>query len=166
MWFQEYPGLSPDQSFTPLSPEQLGEQLAQRGFEPCAKSQALAWAGCRPGSEDGELVHAAAGRLLVKLKREEKILPSTVVREMLDEKVEEIEAGQGRKVYRKERLNLKDEIVQDCLPRAFSRSSAMYAYIDTRTNWVLSMPPAPPGPRNCSTCCANASAAFRYCCPR
>ncbi|MCB1695915.1 MAG: recombination-associated protein RdgC [Halioglobus sp.] len=137
MWFKNIRAYRLTSPFT-LSPEQLGEQLAQRGFEPCAKSQALALGWVPPlGSEDGELVHAAAGRLLVKLKREEKILPSTVVREMLDEKVEEIEAGQGRKVYRKERLNLKDEIVQDCLPRAFSRSSAMYAYIDTRTNWVF-----------------------------
>ncbi|MFV0276942.1 MAG: recombination-associated protein RdgC, partial [Parahaliea sp.] len=71
------------------------------------------------------------------LKREEKILPSSVVKEMLEEKIEAIENEQARKVYRKERLSLKDEIVQDCLPRAFSRSTAVYAYIDTRSSWVL-----------------------------
>jgi recombination associated protein RdgC len=75
--------------------------------------------------------------MLVKLKREEKLLPSTVVRELLDEKVAEIETAQARKVYRKERLNLKDEIIQDCLPRAFTRSASVYAYVDTRANWVF-----------------------------
>jgi len=89
------------------------------------------------GNEGGELVHAAAGRILLKLKREDKLLPSTVVREQLEEKVAAIELDQARKVYRKERLNLKDEIIQDCLPRAFSRSSSVHAYIDTRTNWVF-----------------------------
>ena len=89
------------------------------------------------GEDAEELVHAAAGRLLIKLKREEKLLPSTVVREQLDEKVALIESEQGRKVYRKERLTLKDEIVQDCLPRAFTRSSSIYAYIDTRARWIM-----------------------------
>ncbi len=137
MWFKNIRAYRLTSPFT-LSPEQLGEQLGQRGFEPCAKSQALSLGWVPPlGGEGGELVHAAAGRLLVKLKREEKLLPSTVVRELLEEKVSEIEEGQARKVYRKERLNLKDEIVQDCLPRAFSRSSSMFAYIDTRAKWVF-----------------------------
>ena len=83
------------------------------------------------------MAHAAGGRLLLKLKREEKLLPSTVVREQLEEKVAAIESDQGRKVYRKERLTLKDEIVQDCLPRAFSRSPHVFAYIDTRANWIF-----------------------------
>ena len=99
--------------------------MLQRGFLPCAKSQALSAGWVPPlGEESEELVHAAAGRMLLKLKREEKLLPSTVVRELLEEKVAAIESEQGRKVYRKERLSLKDEIVQDCLPRAFSRSTA------------------------------------------
>jgi recombination associated protein RdgC len=137
MWFKNIRAYRLTSPFT-LTPEQLAEQLAQRAFTPCAKSQALALGWVPPlGGEDGELVHAAAGRMLVKLKREEKLLPSTVVRELLDEKVAEIETGQARKVYRKERLNLKDEIIQDCLPRAFTRSASVYAYVDTRANWVF-----------------------------
>ena len=137
MWFKNIRAYRLTSPFT-LTPEQLAGQLAQRAFAPCAKSQALALGWVPPlGGEDGELVHAAAGRMLVKLKREEKLLPSTVVRELLDEKVAEIETGQARKVYRKERLNLKDEIIQDCLPRAFTRSASVYAYVDTRANWVF-----------------------------
>ena len=137
MWFKNIRAYRLTSPFT-ITPEQLAEQLAQRAFTPCAKSQALALGWVPPlGGEDGELVHAAAGRMLVKLKREEKLLPSTVVRELLDEKVAEIETGQARKVYRKERLNLKDEIIQDCLPRAFTRSASVYAYVDTRANWVF-----------------------------
>jgi recombination associated protein RdgC len=137
MWFKNIRAYRLTSPFT-LAPEQLAEQLAQRAFTPCAKSQALALGWVAPlGGEDGGLVHAAAGRMLVKLKREEKLLPSTVVRELLDEKVAEIETAQARKVYRKERLNLKDEIIQDCLPRAFTRSASVYAYVDTRANWVF-----------------------------
>ncbi|CAA0114541.1 Recombination-associated protein RdgC [Halioglobus japonicus] len=137
MWFKNIRAYRLTKPFD-LSPEALGEKLAPRSFVPCAKSQALAFGWVPPlGDESEELVHAAAGRILLKLKREEKLLPSTVVREQLEEKVAEIESAQGRKVYRKERLNLKDEIVQDCLPRAFSRSTNVYAYIDVKANWIF-----------------------------
>ncbi|MEZ5570717.1 MAG: recombination-associated protein RdgC [Halioglobus sp.] len=137
MWFKNIRAYRLTRPFD-LSPEQLAQKLVVRSFVPCAKSQAVSAGWVSPlGEESEELVHAAAGRLLLKLKREEKLLPSTVVREQLDEKIAAIEADQGRKVYRKERLNLKDEIVQDCLPRAFSRSTYMYAYIDVKANWIF-----------------------------
>jgi recombination associated protein RdgC len=137
MWFKNIRAYRLTKPFD-LSPEQLGKKLVGRSFTPCGKSQALSLGWVSPlGAESAELVHAAAGRLLLKMKREEKLLPSTVVREQLEEKVAAIEAAQGRKVYRKERLNLKDEIVQDCLPRAFSRSTHVHAYIDVKANWIF-----------------------------
>ena len=137
MWFKNLRAYRLTTPFD-LSPEQLGEQLAGRAFQPCAKSQALSLGWVPPlGEESGELVHAAGGRLLLKLKREEKLLPATVVREQLEEKIAEIESGQARKVYRKERLSLKDEIIQDCLPRAFTRSTGVHAYIDPAANWIF-----------------------------
>ena len=126
MWFKNIRAYRLTSPFE-LSAESLGEKLAQRAFEPCAKSQALSLGWVAPlGDESEQLAHSAGGRLLIKLKREEKLLPSTVVREQLEDKVALIESEQARKVYRKERLTLKDEIIQDCLPRAFSRSSAVF----------------------------------------
>ncbi len=137
MWFKNVRAYRLTQPFD-LSPEALGEQLEQRQFTPCTPSQALSMGWVPPvGDEEAALTHAADGRILLKLKREEKLLPATVVREQLEERVAVIEQEQARKVYRKERLNLKDEIVQDCLPRAFSRSASIYAYIDTRANWLF-----------------------------
>jgi len=137
MWFKNIRAYRLTKPFD-LSPEKLGKNLAGRGFVPCTRSQAVSVGWVPPlGGESEQLVHGAAGRLLLKMKREEKLLPSTVVREQLEEKVAAIEAAQGRKVYRKERLNLKDEIVQDCLPRAFSRSSYIHAYIDIKANWIF-----------------------------
>ncbi len=137
MWFKNIRAYRLTSPFD-LSPEQLEKLLAPRAFQPCAKSQALSlgWVPAL-GAETEALVHAVAGRLLLKLKREEKLLPSTVVKEQLEEKVALIEDEQARKVYRKERLTLKDEIIADCLPRAFTRSNATFAYIDTRAGWVF-----------------------------
>ncbi len=137
MWFKNVRAYRLTKPFD-LSPEALAQKLAPRSFVPCGKSQPASSGWVAPLGEESEmLVHAAAGRILLKLKREEKLLPSTVVREQLEEKVAAIEAEQGRKVYRKERLNLKDEIVQDCLPRAFTRSTHIHAYIDVKANWIF-----------------------------
>jgi len=137
MWFKNIRAYRLTSPFD-LSAEQLGEQLSARVFQPCAKSQALSLGWVTPlGGESEELVHAANGRFLLCLKREEKILPAAVVREQVEEKVAQVEADQGRKVYRRERLSMKDEIFQDCLPRAFSRSARIYAYLDTRANWFF-----------------------------
>lgn len=137
MWFKNIRAYRLTSPFA-LSAEQLEAKLAEREFQPCSATQplSLGWVPAL-GDSTTVLVHTVAGRMLLRLKREEKLLPSTVVRELLDEKVEAIEADQGRKVYRKERLTLKDEIIQDCLPRAFSRSTSVYAYIDTRANWIF-----------------------------
>ena len=137
MWFKNIRAYRLSSPFD-MAPEQLSQKLAQREFAPCAKSQALSMGWVPPlGEESEELAHAAGGRLLLKMRREEKLLPSSVVREQLDEKIAHIEAEQARKVYRKERLSLKDEIVQDCLPRAFTRSTPVHAYIDPRSNWIF-----------------------------
>jgi recombination associated protein RdgC len=137
MWFKNARAFRLPRPFD-LSPEQLGRKLAGRGFEPCASSQAISMGWVPPlGEDSGQLVHAAAGRLLLCMKREDKLLPAAVVRELLREKIAAIESERERKVYRRERLNLKDEIVQDCLPRAFTRSTRVFAYIDVRANWIF-----------------------------
>ncbi|MAT91560.1 MAG: recombination-associated protein RdgC [Halioglobus sp.] len=137
MWFKNIRAYRLTSPFT-VTAEQLTERLAARAFAPCAKSQALSMGWVPPLGEQSEaLAHAAGGRFLLKLRREEKLLPATVVREQLEEKVAAIEEEQARKVYRKERLSLKDEIVQDCLPRAFSRTTHIHAYIDPRGNWIF-----------------------------
>lgn len=121
-----------------LSAEQLEEKLVERGFRPCTPGQPLSL-GWVPALGEGteNLVHAAGGRFLLTLRREEKILPPSVVRDILKERIEGIEAQQGRKVYRKEKLTLKDEVIQDCLPRAFSRHSELRLIIDPDARWVF-----------------------------
>lgn len=121
-----------------LGAEALEAALAKRPFRPCTPTQALAL-GWTPalGEEARTLAHVAEGRFLLCLHREEKILPASVVRDLLKERVAAIEAQQARAVYRKEKLALKDEIVQDCLPRAFSRHTALRLLIDPAARWVF-----------------------------
>ena len=70
-----------------------------------------------------ELVFAADKTLGISLKREERVLPGAVIKTVLDEKIAKIEAEEARQVGRKERQELKEQIVDELLPRAFTRAS-------------------------------------------
>jgi recombination associated protein RdgC len=74
---------------------------------------------------------------MICLLFEEKILPATVIKQELNLKVKELENQRGRKLGQREKLNLKDEIIHTLLPRAFSKLSRVYGYIDIKNNWLV-----------------------------
>jgi recombination associated protein RdgC len=121
-----------------IDPQALEGQLATRRFRPCGplESTTLGWAP--PLGEQAEaLVHAANGCLLVCARRQERLLPSSVVAETLDERVAEIEDREARSVGRKERRQLRDQVLTEMLPQAFKRSRRVQAYLDMEVGWAL-----------------------------
>ena len=110
-----------------LSPEQLAEKLSGFAFNPCGSLDPMRYGFVGPIGDD--LVHAANGYIMICAKKQEKILPSGVIKEQLEEKVQAIREAEGRSVSRKERDSMKDEIIFSLLPKAFTKSSLDYAYI-------------------------------------
>ncbi|MDA8622284.1 recombination-associated protein RdgC, partial [Psychrosphaera sp.] len=43
----------------------------------------------------------------------------------------------GQKVGKKEQQTIKEEIVQTLLPKAFTKNSRLYAYIDIKNQWIV-----------------------------
>ena len=120
-----------------LSPEDLGKTLEAQVFKPCGNLDPMRYGFVPPLGRHGvELVHATDGNLMVCAKKQEKLIPGGVVKDALDEKVSEIKA-QGRSVGRKERQELKDEIIFSLLPRAFSRTRLDFAYFDIKKQWLV-----------------------------
>jgi recombination associated protein RdgC len=64
-------------------------------------------------------------------------LPAAVVNELVQEKIFETEDQQGRKLSKKERAVIKDELIFELLPRAFTFSRKIYAYIDPKGGWLV-----------------------------
>lgn len=123
---------SPDYTF-PL--EGLDEKLASKPARPCASQEPATYGFVSPLGTEAMTLHGN-GCVLIAARREERILPGHVVQAALKEKIDAIEAEQMRKVYKKERQQLKDEIIITLLPRAFTRSSTTRAIIDTTTGMV------------------------------
>lgn len=117
----------------------IEDALTNRPARPCASQELATYGFVAPlgKGENAPLAHASQGCYLVATRKEERLLPGSVVREALVEKVEEIEAQQCRKVYKKERNQLKDEIVQTLLPRAFIRRKVTRAAIDAKAGLIF-----------------------------
>jgi len=123
----------------PFEAEALETALAAKPARPCASQELATYGFVAPfgKGEDAPLVHTSQDFLLIAARKEERILPSSVVRDALKEKVDEIETEQMRKVYKKERDQLKDEIIQTFLPRAFIRRASTYAAIMPKQGLIL-----------------------------
>lgn len=89
------------------------------------------------GKHGNTLVHSAEGYHMVAVTKEVKMLPSSVVRDALDAKIELIENAEGRKLANKEKDALKDEVIQEMLPRAFTRQSVTRALIMPESQLIL-----------------------------
>ena len=114
------------------TPEELNEALAKCEFKPCGNLDPVTYGWTQPlGRNGSEFVHAANGYIMVCAKRQEKVLPSSIVKEALDEKIAEISERESRFVGRAEKLSIKEEIIFSLMPKALVKSSYDFAYIDT-----------------------------------
>lgn len=119
-----------------LSAEALHNKLAARPFAPCG-SQDMASRGWSSPTRDDRFVLSVQGQLLVTLMVEQKLLPSSVVNEVAADKAEQIEAQQGFKPGRKQMKEIKEAVLQELLPRAFTRRRKVYAWIDPQGGWLV-----------------------------
>ncbi|RKQ40856.1 recombination-associated protein RdgC [Enterobacter sp. R1(2018)] len=121
-----------------LSADEMEKQLAAFTFSPCG-SQDMAKTGWVPpmGSHSDALTHASNGQIVICARKEEKILPSPVIKQALEAKISKLEADQGRKLKKTEKDSLKDEVLHSLLPRAFSRFSQTMMWIDTVNGLIM-----------------------------
>ena len=100
----------------------LNEKLGQAAFTPCMGFDWFSEGFVPPTPFSSDFVFTAQNSNRVCLKHEEKVLPSATVRDLVHEKVAEIQEAQLRNVGRKEKQYLKERITDDLLPRALTQS--------------------------------------------
>lgn len=118
--------------------DDLHEKLNALKFSPCLPSHPYSIGWVSPVDEEGApLLRMFNGYIMLCLQVEEKILPANVIRQELNELVKQIEASENRKLRAKEKFALKDEVIATLLPRAFSKFTRIYGYIDQKNNWLV-----------------------------
>ncbi len=122
-----------------LTAAQLHEVLEADPFKPCDRisPQSQGWIAPIGDGEKAPLAHESNNCLLFCLRSEEKLIPSSVIRERLEEAVADYEEKQGRKPHRKEQENMRDDIYFTLLPQAFTKNTNLYAYIDIKLQRLI-----------------------------
>lgn len=120
------------------SPANLAEKLQALEYKPCLPSMPSSMGWVPPLDEEGApLARGLNGCIMMCLKIEEKILPASVIGDALKEKIKKIETNEARRVRAKEKIMHKEETIITLLPRAFSKHSLIYGYIDTQHGWLI-----------------------------
>jgi len=88
------------------------------------------------GRDEETLVHEVGKFMLLTAAREDKLLPNSVVNDELAARLKKLADKGGKAVGSRERKRLKDEVLTDLLPRAFTRLSKRNAYLDTENGWL------------------------------
>jgi recombination associated protein RdgC len=121
-----------------LSSDNLETKLELFSFKPCLPSMQFSMGWVPPVDSDNKKnVRTINGHLIICLQIEEKILPSSVIRDELKKKVEQIEMNEARKIRSKEKQAMKDEIIITLLPRAFSKYTKIHAYFDLKNKKII-----------------------------
>jgi len=119
--FSEIDKLLPEALLKPVGPL----ELTSRGFiSPFGRD------------EQEVLSHRLGDFLWLTVGGEDKILPGSVVNDLLARKVAEIEEKEGRRPGGRARKRLKDDLVHELLPRAFVKSSRTDAMLDLQHGYV------------------------------
>ena len=119
-----------------LSREELEASLASRSFSPCATLEKSTAGWVAPAAAPDQLVHEVDGKWLVTLCEEFRMLPSSVVKQEAEERAVEIEEQQGFRPGRKQMKELREQVEQELLPRAFTRRRHTRAWIDVANGWL------------------------------
>ena len=118
--------------------EAFEKQLHNFAFTPCGSQDMAKTGWVEPlGIHSDRLFHKVNGQVLLVVRREEKILPASVIKEELAKKVLKLESEQARKLKKTEKDSLRDEVLHSLLPRAFTRNSTIKVWIDTNNSLVI-----------------------------
>lgn len=107
----------------------IASLLSEEILKPCPPHARFIY-GWLPALAD-ELVQEVAGSSLICLGKEERILPRGVIKRLVTERVQALEAQQGRSVKRAEKAQIAEDLEFELLPKSFCVQKQMFALLDT-----------------------------------
>ena len=125
------------QDFT-IESDTFSEQLEHDALKPCGPQDMASQGWISPFNRESDVYCWQSGSAqLIMFAIEEKILPAAVVNQELQEKVSSVQTDTGSKPGRKVQSDMKQEILFELLPQAFTKLKKMGAYIDNELNLLV-----------------------------
>lgn len=118
--------------------ESLGQMLGGRPFVPCPPSQeqARGWVPPR-GIQHGSLLELVSGGCFLSLQIEKKVLPASVVNAELAKVLRKLEEERGRAPGKREKAELKQQVRETLLLKAFSKVDRVQAMLDLQAGVLV-----------------------------
>ncbi|PHM51580.1 recombination-associated protein RdgC [Xenorhabdus hominickii] len=117
-----------------LTEEVLLSLVPNFAFSPCGLHDASRTGWLMNDDQPAMFVHG--NNLLLVAVRENKDIPTAIIKEHLDTKCDKLESVHCRKLRRSEISQLKDDVIQELLPRAFPKRSTIQIWIDTDSGLI------------------------------
>ncbi|MDK2594427.1 recombination-associated protein RdgC [Pseudoalteromonas obscura] len=89
------------------------------------------------GDHGNTLAYFSQGKILLCAKRFERVIPASVLNDMVHEQVKKVELEENRSVKKKEREQIKDDILTTITPQAFEKAATHYVLIDTISKLIF-----------------------------
>ena len=108
-------------------------------FTPCGNidTMKMGWVSPYNDNYHDDFIIDMQGHLLLRIKKETKLLPAPVIKQALLEKIDKQEQALSRKLTKNEKATLKDEVMIDLMPRAFSKYNHYWLWIDTINKRII-----------------------------
>ncbi|BBG30436.1 recombination-associated protein RdgC [Zymobacter palmae] len=111
--------------------------LAEHRFQTVGPHEARRYGWTAPAGRNSDvLAHEVGGQRLIRLAEQQRMLPSSVIKEELEERCAEQEAKQGFPPRRRERQALKESLIEELLPQAFARTTVTDLWWDTKNQLI------------------------------
>lgn len=123
----------------------LLEALPKKLFKPLSSVEEKSAGWVSPfGDKYDTIVHSVMGGHMMCLKVEEKKIPGDVLKEKLQERLEEIQIENPEgKISRELKARLKEEVRQELLPYAMPKIKRTTAYLDQTLGYIIVNDPSP-----------------------
>ncbi|WP_294826336.1 recombination-associated protein RdgC [uncultured Gilliamella sp.] len=108
-------------------------------FTPCGSldTEKMGWVSPYNDPNIGDVIVDMQGHLLLRIKKETKILPSPVIKQALLEKINKLEQALSRRLTKNEKATQKDVVMIDLISRAFSKYTHYWVWIDTINKRII-----------------------------
>lgn len=123
-------------NFPQFSVESLAEALDTHHFTPCGALDREQH-GFTPAFGQESLVRKTDDIFWAEVKSENKVVPGSVVKRLLGERVTEIEEREVRKIGRKEKKAMKEAIIDELLATTQPTQSSVLVMIDPTKGYIV-----------------------------
>lgn len=115
-----------------LDPAALANELDKFPFHPTSPTQVLSTGWVPPDNDAPDEIAARplSGHVFVRFAIETRSVPTAAIKKRADELAAKVEETTGRKPGKKERRDLKEDALQELLPRAFPKLVHIPVWID------------------------------------